>query len=304
MKSGYGQEEPEEDREAAALQLVVADDEPDRSLLRGVDGHDGILACRRSDPWSTEADTIAGDRACGHRARSRGHPRPAASHAARSPVGPSGPDVFLKAELFQKTGSFKPRGMLNKVASLSEEEKARGIVTWSAGNAAQGAAFAAAEAGIDVHGLHVGDREPAESRGDSRLRRRGRSHRGQPSGGARPAARVRGGDRTNVRPSIRRSGAPGGARNAGPRGRRGPSRRRDDRRPRRRRRADRGRRIRRRLPRRGSRARGRADSDRRARGGRARSHRGRARSPTASMRRSRARARWPCAASASTRSCS
>jgi threonine dehydratase len=59
-----------------------------------------------------------------------------------------GPDVYLKAELFQKTGSFKPRGMLTKVASLSEEEKAGGIVTWSAGNAAQGAAFAAAEAGI------------------------------------------------------------------------------------------------------------------------------------------------------------
>ena len=31
-----------------------------------------------------------------------------------------GPDVHLKAELFQKTGSFKPRGMLNKVASLSD----------------------------------------------------------------------------------------------------------------------------------------------------------------------------------------
>ena len=39
--------------------------------------------------------------------------------------------------------------MLNKVASLSEEERSRGIVTWSAGNAAQGAAYAAAEAGID-----------------------------------------------------------------------------------------------------------------------------------------------------------
>src|SRR5262245_29368219 len=59
-----------------------------------------------------------------------------------------GDDVHLKAELFQKTGSFKPRGMLNKVASLSDEEKASGIVTWSAGNAAQGAAFAAREAGI------------------------------------------------------------------------------------------------------------------------------------------------------------
>jgi threonine dehydratase len=59
-----------------------------------------------------------------------------------------GPDVFLKAELFQKTGSFKPRGMLAKLASLSAEEKSRGIVTWSAGNAAQGAAFAAAQEGV------------------------------------------------------------------------------------------------------------------------------------------------------------
>jgi threonine dehydratase len=59
-----------------------------------------------------------------------------------------GPAMHLKAELFQKTGSFKPRGMLNKVASLTPEERARGIVTWSAGNAAQGAAFAAAAEGI------------------------------------------------------------------------------------------------------------------------------------------------------------
>jgi threonine dehydratase len=59
-----------------------------------------------------------------------------------------GPNTYLKAELLQKTGSFKPRGMLNKIASLSPEEKARGIVTWSAGNAAQGAAYAAAEARI------------------------------------------------------------------------------------------------------------------------------------------------------------
>lgn len=59
-----------------------------------------------------------------------------------------GPQTFLKAELFQKTGSFKPRGMLNRIAALSAGEKARGIVTWSAGNAAQGAAFAAAAEGI------------------------------------------------------------------------------------------------------------------------------------------------------------
>jgi threonine dehydratase len=59
-----------------------------------------------------------------------------------------GENAHLKAELFQKTGSFKPRGMLNKLASLTAEEKARGIVTWSAGNAAQGAAFAAAAEGV------------------------------------------------------------------------------------------------------------------------------------------------------------
>jgi len=60
-----------------------------------------------------------------------------------------GPNYFLKAELFQRTGSFKPRGMLAKLGSLSPDEKARGIVTWSAGNAAQGAAFAAAQEGVE-----------------------------------------------------------------------------------------------------------------------------------------------------------
>jgi len=64
------------------------------------------------------------------------------------PCDDLGPRHLLKAELFQRTGSFKPRGMLTKVASLTEEERARGIVTWSAGNAAQGAAFAAAQSGV------------------------------------------------------------------------------------------------------------------------------------------------------------
>ncbi len=51
--------------------------------------------------------------------------------------------LYLKCESFQKTGSFKPRGALNKVLSLSEEEKARGLVTVSAGNHAQAVAWAA-----------------------------------------------------------------------------------------------------------------------------------------------------------------
>jgi threonine dehydratase len=69
-------------------------------------------------------------------------------HTPTLPCRTLGPRAFLKAELLQRTGSFKPRGMLAKLASLSAEEKARGIVTWSAGNAAQGAAFAAAQEGI------------------------------------------------------------------------------------------------------------------------------------------------------------
>jgi threonine dehydratase len=51
--------------------------------------------------------------------------------------------VHLKAELFQKTGSYKPRGMLWALMSLTSEAKSRGVITFSAGNAAQGLAYAA-----------------------------------------------------------------------------------------------------------------------------------------------------------------
>jgi threonine dehydratase len=56
----------------------------------------------------------------------------------------------LKAELFQKTGSFKVRGALNKIASLSPEERERGVITVSAGNAGQAVAWAAREEGVDA----------------------------------------------------------------------------------------------------------------------------------------------------------
>src|SRR5256714_8827235 len=62
----------------------------------------------------------------------------------------AGATVLLKAELFQRTGSFKPRGVLNKLASLSTEEKARGVISISAGNHAQALAYAAAVDGIDA----------------------------------------------------------------------------------------------------------------------------------------------------------
>jgi threonine dehydratase len=58
--------------------------------------------------------------------------------------------AHLKAELFQKTGAFKVRGALNKVAALSDEERARGVATVSAGNAGQAVAWAAREEGVDA----------------------------------------------------------------------------------------------------------------------------------------------------------
>jgi threonine dehydratase len=58
-------------------------------------------------------------------------------------------DVWLKAELLQRTGSFKARGALNRVMALTPEERERGVVTWSAGNHAQAVAWAAAEEGVD-----------------------------------------------------------------------------------------------------------------------------------------------------------
>jgi threonine dehydratase len=57
--------------------------------------------------------------------------------------------VHLKAELFQHTGSFKARGALNRIEALTPDERARGVVTWSAGNHAQAVAWAAAQAGVD-----------------------------------------------------------------------------------------------------------------------------------------------------------
>ena len=62
----------------------------------------------------------------------------------------SGAEVHLKLENFQRTGSFKIRGATNRIAALSEAERADGVVTASAGNHAQGVALAASRAGVDA----------------------------------------------------------------------------------------------------------------------------------------------------------
>ncbi len=65
-------------------------------------------------------------------------------HATRIDAGC---DLYLKAENLQNTGSFKIRGAYFKISTLTEEEKAKGVVACSAGNHAQGVALAAAKAG-------------------------------------------------------------------------------------------------------------------------------------------------------------
>jgi threonine dehydratase len=70
---------------------------------------------------------------------------------ARTPMQSSRTiNARLKCELFQRTGSFKSRGALNKMSNLTDEERQRGVIAISAGNHAQAAAFAAAEEGIDA----------------------------------------------------------------------------------------------------------------------------------------------------------
>ena len=60
----------------------------------------------------------------------------------------SGNDVYLKPENLQHTGAFKLRGAYNKISQLTDAEKAKGVITASAGNHAQGVAYAAKKLGV------------------------------------------------------------------------------------------------------------------------------------------------------------
>ena len=87
-----------------------------------------------------------------HEARERITPR-----IHRTPVVTSrqfdevaGKQVFFKCENLQRAGAFKIRGATNKIRSLTDEEKSRGIVAFSSGNHAQAVALAGHEAGVRV----------------------------------------------------------------------------------------------------------------------------------------------------------
>lgn len=96
------------------------------------------------------AITFADITAAYERIAARVHRTPLlSSHTLGREVG-LGVPVWLKAENFQRTGSFKARGGLNKIETLSAAEKARGVITVSAGNHAQGVAWAASEAGVQA----------------------------------------------------------------------------------------------------------------------------------------------------------
>ncbi|MCU1640065.1 MAG: threonine ammonia-lyase [Nocardia sp.] len=69
--------------------------------------------------------------------------------ASRVMAERTGHEVWLKCENLQRTGSFKPRGAYNRIANLPEAERRRGVVAASAGNHAQGVAWAATSLGIE-----------------------------------------------------------------------------------------------------------------------------------------------------------
>jgi threonine dehydratase len=78
-------------------------------------------------------------------------------HVKRTPLEYSlslsnklGTNVYVKYELFQKTGSFKPRGSFNKLLSMSDEERRKGVVAVSGGNHAQAVAYVAKVLGLDA----------------------------------------------------------------------------------------------------------------------------------------------------------
>jgi threonine dehydratase len=66
----------------------------------------------------------------------------------RLELGPDYPDIRLKLENLQPINAYKLRGAVNAVAMLSDSERARGVWTISAGNAGQGVAYAARQAGV------------------------------------------------------------------------------------------------------------------------------------------------------------
>ena len=144
----------------------------------------------------------------------------------------------LKCELFQRTGSFKVRGALNKLSSLSDEEKRRGVIAISAGNHAQAVAFAAREERIDALVVMW---QGASSQKIEATRGYGATvdlEATDPGGAFARLAELQAADRAHAAPPVRRPARDRRRRYGRPRDRRGRARCRRGDRPRRRRRVD------------------------------------------------------------------
>ena len=138
-------------------------------------------------------------------------------HRRRTPLVPFGaPDrnQWLKAESLQPIGAFKIRGAYHAAASLSPEARARGLITYSSGNHAQGVARAARLLGVPAAIVMPSD-APADQAGARRGRRRRRSSWSAPrptSGGGWPRSSPgRAGSRSS-RPTTTRGSSPARAR--------------------------------------------------------------------------------------------
>jgi threonine dehydratase len=99
----------------------------------------------------------------------RGSAAAIAPHVKRTPLlraetldAMAGCEVWLKAELFQHTGAYKPRGMIHALGLLGEAGRAAGVITFSAGNAAQGLAYAARVFGCKAVAVMPAHASPAK----------------------------------------------------------------------------------------------------------------------------------------------
>src|SRR5438128_2883091 len=102
---------------------------------------------QKTPRWVTGAEIVAAAATMHDRRSMRWTPLiPTGSIGAR--VGCAPGTLFLKMENLQRTGSFKIRGATHRLGALTPEERARGVITASAGNHAQGVALAAREAGV------------------------------------------------------------------------------------------------------------------------------------------------------------
>ena len=113
----------------------------------------------------------------------------------------TGNKVYFKLENLQMTGSFKERGALNKILTLTPEEKARGVIAASAGNHAQGVAYHATRNGMRCDHRHAGGDAARQGHAHARVRRRGRAARRQLRRGVRGGvapARGRGRSRSST----------------------------------------------------------------------------------------------------------